>query len=198
MPVIPLFPTIIHGVDIQDFEEVKDNIIEFVYNEQKKDPKGLNLSNEGGWHSNNEYHFFENILKDFITKNVTNYFQSNSDTFSNDFQYKLTGLWMNINGNGGYNKSHMHPQSHMSGVCWLQLPKNSGGIVLQNASYFSCSKEISVYNKNFIEQMVLHPEYELFPGSGKMLLFPSSLYHCVQPNRSNEDRISISFNLEFG
>ncbi len=198
MPVISLFPIIIHGIDIQDFEEVKDNIIEFVYNEQKKDPKGLNLSNEGGWHSNNEYHFSENILKDFITKNITNYFQSNSNTFSNNFQYKLTGLWMNINGNGGYNKTHMHQESHMSGVCWLQLPKNSGGIVLQNSSYFSRSKEIDVYNKQFIEQMILYPDYELFPGSGKMLLFPSSLYHCVQPNRSNEDRISISFNLEFG
>ena len=198
MTIIPAFPTVFHGIDIDDFEEVKDKLIDFVYDEYRKDPDGIDRSNEDGWHSNNDFHFHENILRDFIIGNLNKYFSSSNDIFLDNFQYKLTGLWMNINGNGGYNNSHIHPDSHLSGVFWLQLPQNSGGIVFQNASYFNRFKEIGIYNEGFIKQMILYPEYKLFPGSGKIILFPSSLYHCVQQNKSDEDRISVSFNLEFG
>ena len=61
MPIIPLFPTIIHGIEVEEFEESRQDLLDFVYDEQKKDPDGINLSNQGGgWHSHNEYHFHEN------------------------------------------------------------------------------------------------------------------------------------------
>jgi uncharacterized protein (TIGR02466 family) len=33
------------------------------------------------------------------------------------------------------------------------------------------------------------------PLEGRMLIFPSYLAHQVEPNESDEDRISVSFNL---
>ena len=197
MPIIPVFPNIIHGIEIKDFNDVKDKLIDFVYDEYKKDSGGLNKSNEGGWHSHTNFHDYENCLSDFIIKSLNNYFP-NSNVFVEEFQYRLQGLWININGNGGYNKSHVHPGSDMSGVFWIKLPKNSGGIVFQNSSYFNRCKEIDLYNEQFRKDMILYPEYRLFPGEGMMALFPSSLYHCVETNRSDEDRISLSFNIEFG
>ena len=38
-------------------------------------------------------------------------------------------MWANINPPGGYNKPHLHPNSHFSGVYYIKAPKNSGQIV---------------------------------------------------------------------
>ena len=63
MPVIPVFPTIVHGIEVENFKDIRDDLIDFVYSEQKKDLDGLHLSNQGGGrHSNNTYHFHENIF----------------------------------------------------------------------------------------------------------------------------------------
>ena len=35
------------------------------------------------------------------------------------------------------------------------------------------------------------------PVEGQLWIFPSSLSHCVAPNRTDEDRISVSFNIVF-
>ena len=37
--------------------------------------------------------------------------------------------------------------------------------------------------------------YYFLPTEGRMLLFPSHLQHEVFENKSNEDRISVSFNI---
>ena len=36
----------------------------------------------------------------------------------------------------------------------------------------------------------------MYPKEGSMLVFPAYLDHKVEPNKSDEDRISISFNIE--
>ena len=36
---------------------------------------------------------------------------------------------------------------------------------------------------------------EIMPRSGLLILFPSFLPHSVNPNLSEEERISISFNI---
>ena len=36
-----LFPTIIHEIPVPNFESIQSDLIKFVYQERKKDPKGL-------------------------------------------------------------------------------------------------------------------------------------------------------------
>ncbi len=197
MPIIPIFPTIIHGIEVENFKDIQNDIIDFAYAEQKKDVEGLNLSNQGGgWHSTNTYHFHENILNKVVIDTLSSYFRDNP-TFVNELTYALTGLWVNINPKGASNKAHMHPGSHLSGAFWIKLPKDSGGITFQNASSFNCFSEMMVYSNQFKEKNILFQNYGLCPGEGAMVLFPSSLYHYVEPNKSDEDRISVSFNIEF-
>jgi ectoine hydroxylase-related dioxygenase (phytanoyl-CoA dioxygenase family) len=47
-------------------------------------------------------------------------------------------------------------------------------------------KEITPMNAKFLEIPVV---------TGEMLLFRSSMRHCVRPNRTKGERISIAFNL---
>jgi len=37
--------------------------------------------------------------------------------------------------------------------------------------------------------------HNFVPHEGRILIFPSSLEHHVEENKSNEDRISYSFNI---
>jgi uncharacterized protein (TIGR02466 family) len=43
--------------------------------------------------------------------------------------------------------------------------------------------------KNYVSHLSFNP------SAGKMIIFPSHLYHYVESNKSDEDRISIAFNL---
>ena len=38
-------------------------------------------------------------------------------------------------------------------------------------------------------------EVHVDPLEGRILMFPSWLWHCVEPNESNDIRISVSFNF---
>ena len=44
-----VFPTLIHSHRILTFEQIKDDLLKFIYEERKKDPVGVTISNQGGW-----------------------------------------------------------------------------------------------------------------------------------------------------
>ena len=44
----------------------------------------------------------------------------------------MGNMWANINPPGGYNRPHVHPNSHFSGVYYIKAPKNSGKLFLMN------------------------------------------------------------------
>ena len=103
--------------------------------------------------------------------------------------------WININSPGSYNVKHTHPNSHLSGVMWIKAPKDSGNIVFDNPNGHQTHTEINSYNQEFKDQFFVHHAYWLPPLEGRMIIFPSHLQHEVEEIKSNEDRISVSFNV---
>jgi uncharacterized protein (TIGR02466 family) len=103
-------------------------------------------------------------------------------------------MWININPPGGMSRLHKHVDNILSGVFYIQCPKDCGDIVfpnpVSNASYHFHHKNLKEYNQNnssFCNQV---------PQPGKMITFPSYAEHYVEPNLSNKDRVSISFNTK--
>lgn len=103
-------------------------------------------------------------------------------------QGSVNGAWLNINKKHEYNLVHTHPQSSLSGVLYLSTNKRSGDIVFYNPAPVQHYPSISTLPK-FPSQHAFTPE------NGDVIIFPSYLEHCVMPNLSDEDRISISFNI---
>lgn len=194
MPVIPLFPHVVHGIDIEDFDTFQQSIIDFVYDEQKKDPTGMQLSNQGGWHSRNDYHTLDNPIRDMLPVVLAKHFKE-SGIYVDTIDPQLIGLWSNINKGGDYNKSHIHPKSDISGVIWVKYPKNSGLLSFVNPHQYSQFTELASYTQEFRDEFMAHDSFNIIIEEGRMVLFPSSLYHCVDMNESDEERISISFNI---
>ena len=88
---------------------------------------------------------------------------------------------------------HLHPNSLFSGVYWIKTPMKSGNLMLYDPRP---GVQMTMPNR---KEGKLPPElwrevhYE--PKAGRCIMFPSWLWHEVKPNKSNDTRISVSFNF---
>ena len=185
-----IFPIPIHQFDVNGFDEIKDELIDYVYDCKKKDPKGVSLSNRGGWQSEG----FEIINEDDVLQLFLINCLSNFPPIKKSVE--LRGYaWININKPGDYNIKHVHPTNDLSGVLWIKCLKNSGDIVFDSPNIFESFLENKSYNDDFKKSNCIDDSFHYYPNEGRMLVFPSHLSHHVQENKSNEDRISVSFNI---
>ena len=190
--LVNLFPSSIHRIGIDNFDDYKDQLIEETYQERDKDPIGRKLSNRGGWQSNLMfiYKHKSGILDNIIINSVFKLPMSGSLSFN------IEG-WKNINQPGNFNVPHCHPISDLSGVLWIKAPKNSGNIVFESPEIFNRYRELDSYSDEFRYDSNVYMTYYFTPKEGNILIFPSNLQHEVKENKSNEDRISYSFNIKF-
>ena len=187
----PIFPIPIHTFDVNGFNEIQDELIDYAYELRKKDPKGVSISNRGGWQSSGfEVKDENDKLHNFLFNCINGFPHIN---------YKVNFLiyaWININKPGNYNTKHLHPTNDLSGVLWIKAPQNSGDIVFESPYEFQAYQEIDSYVDEFRNSFNIDHSYYFTPTDGRMLIFPSHLMHEVEENLSNEDRISVSFNIK--
>ena len=149
--------------------------------------KKVQKSNCGGFQSDfidwDEHEEFLECKK-FIIENLQTIFNETGVS-----SCTLGKFWININRKEHYNYEHTHPKSLFSGCLYLKIPENSGKIVFLRSDMMThyVSQEI---NSPFFYTRCL---YEPFPAL--LLIFPSWLPHHVEANKSDESRISISFNV---
>ena len=186
-----IFPIVIHHFDSLNFKNLQNELIECVYKEKKKNPKGTQKSNLGGWQSNNIGRD-KNIIVEELFKSIIDYFQNN-EIIIRDASIKVTNIWININGKGESNIKHKHPGADLSGVFWIKVP--SGTFQIDSPHAYTYSNHCRFYQNSFRDSTNNHASFPIEPRDGTMLIFPSALYHAVEPSRSEEDRISASFNL---
>ena len=188
--VTNLFPSSIHRIGIDNFDDYKDQLIKETYQERDEDPVGRRVSNRGGWQSN-QMHIGDcksETLKNIITSSVSKLPMSGS------LSCIIEG-WKNINEPGNFNVPHSHPKSHLSGVLWIKTPENSGNIVFESPEIFNRYQELDSYSDELRRNSNNYMTYYFTPKEGNVLIFSSNLLHEVKENKSNEDRISYSFNI---
>ena len=185
------FPTVFHEYSFNKKDFKKNKLINFCYAEKKQNPKGLKRSNRGGWHSRviniNEDNPISTHLKNGLGKSV---FTTLSQKLSVHVEY-----WIMINSPNTYNCSHTHPNSHLSGVFWIQASEKSGDLKFINPSNFQAYVELHSYVEPFKVDTNTYEAYKYNPTEGKMVTFSSHVVHEVENNESNEDRIAVSYNI---
>jgi uncharacterized protein (TIGR02466 family) len=107
-----------------------------------------------------------------------------------DHRLGLREIWININPPTAFNHLHTHNGSHISGVYVVKKPQKSGDLFMHDPRVQLCGvlepklnmeKRLKIYNMK----------------EGEFLFFPSWMQHSVDLNKSQEDRITISFNLNW-
>ena len=167
---------------------------------QKEIPISARKSNIGGWQSKDiwyktvpEFHELEEIILLHATK-----IYANQMRMDRNYELWFQSIWININKNRDYNQTHTHPRALMSGAYYVKTPKDCGKLVFPRN--YDEVNFIHAFPANISQdgEADLHmgtKEYE--PKEKKLIMFLGNTPHFVQPNKSNEERISISFNLEF-
>jgi uncharacterized protein (TIGR02466 family) len=149
----------------------------------KKTVASVQRSNVGGYQSD-----FINLIDLFpcISKKLFPVLDALAVQYK--MQGSVSGAWLNINPKHTHNVCHTHSDGSLSGVMYLSTNKKSGDIVFYNPAPIQHYPTISQL-PSFSSQHAFTPE------NGDVIVFPSYLEHCVMPNLSDEDRISIAFNI---
>jgi uncharacterized protein (TIGR02466 family) len=162
----------------------------------KQNSSGRNLSNRGGWQSY-DLPVDTPELQSLILE-VERSFNSVKQTIGmkDELYLKIDNIWININNKGDYNIPHLHPYSIFSGIYYVEgNPETSGNIVFRNPT---ANHEYHIepihfkHENNLIGNMTC--SYK--PEPRKLIIFPSWLYHHVEPSNDNDTRISIAFNTK--
>ena len=192
-----LFPSQVwrHHTDKIDNRKLENIILE----KEQKD-KGVTFTNVGGYHSS-----AINLEKEKGFKCIYDYINECMEVilFENNYKPNLGILsshgWANINRKGDFNREHVHPDCHWSGVYYVKTPANCGELRFHNpiaaSSMVKSGHLLNLTSSNIKTSFFLN-SIPLDPYEGSILIFPSWLFHSVDPNRSNYDRISISFNID--
>ena len=184
-----LFSVPIHYLSINDFDSKKQELIDYAYNLRDSDERGRTASNRGGYQSLAFPVKGGDILQDLLINII-----SNIPSFNNNVDV-VCDSWVNINPPLSFNVKHCHPNCDIAGVLWIKIPENSGDIVFHSPYNYISYNEMICYTREFQEKGKYFHDYKFPAREGNLLLFPAHIDHKVGENNSDEDRISVSFNL---
>jgi uncharacterized protein (TIGR02466 family) len=180
---IPIWECNVTGID--------NNSIKNYCLEVREKKEGVNISNRGGWHSNELIYPIPSELEKLF---------KDMEEFVNDVCHrhmgvslKLGNFWININGHHDYNMPHDHQKSILSGVYYVDVPsEDMGDLILHRgdtAEYFftnNIQRSQTPVNSFSVTKLA---------KTSTFYLFPSWIKHHVERNESNKERISIAFNF---
>ena len=185
-----IFKTSIYHINVfnKTYKNYFINVLEKCIEEEEKTLK----SNVGGFQTptftfnNNE---IENkIISDLIISPCSDFLKKFK--IKKSFQLNNLCYWVNKNFKGCFNKPHSHGYGRISGVYYLNTPKSSGDLVFLDMS------KINNVNFQFLDDANFFQEFAIKPKEYDLILFFSETIHYVQPNNSDQDRISMSFNID--
>ena len=202
LKVARYFPTLVFSVEVPDSEHLNARLIEAIYAERERDKAGVRKSNYrelGGWHSHTGLH------KDTAFAGMVKHVDAAAARMCRKLRYhrsyrlSIGTMWSIINPPGGLNRAHIHPGCIWSGVYYVQAPRNSGRIEFIDPRTHNLMTPVK-YIPGAKRPRSCWTRVKHKPVAGRMLVFPSWLFHSVAPNRSRAkgkaaDRIIVSFNL---
>ena len=110
-----------------------------------------------------------------------------------DQPYEITGCWATVLARGAAHKLHSHPNNYLSGVYYVCTRPGADTI-----NFHDPRRQTSVIRPPVFELTAENTDQVVVKVTdGTLLMFPSYLEHSVDANTSDEERVSISFNVMF-
>ena len=150
-------------------QQLIDELYEGAYR-FKKEYVSEHRSNEGGYQTPPlKWDKFHPQGREYIDKVVGDIFE----------KFEVTHWWYNINPKGAWNTAHTHPGVDYALVLYVT---DSDGVLTLMSPHHSRIQDGS--------------HGGIHAKKGDIIIFPFDLIHYVMPNPREEDRISISMNLQ--
>ncbi len=127
----------------------------------------------------------QNLKKD-IEDNIYTYVQ---EVMKLDHEFYITNSWTNMTMLGQEHQLHNHSNSILSGVVYIKVNDSQPSITFNRLTPpFLLNMKPTEYN------MFNSTEWTIPVEDGDILIFPSSCFHHVKVNETDNRRISIAFN----
>ena len=186
-----LFPTPIWQKDFPNSKKLNKHLFKHIKAWSKTDKSMEKTNAGGGWHSPTnmgDKKEYKPLLKELFIMA-----QELFKDYGLEPECALGNMWANINPPGGMNRAHQHPNSLWSGVYYVKALPNSGHLKVEDPR--AAASMSRPRQKEGPTPSRLWRETHFDPKPGRLIMFPAWLTHCVDPNNSNDIRISISFNF---
>lgn len=178
---------------LQELDNINNDVFQNICVEYSQANEGRFISNKGGWQStdlvgNKQFAPLAEIITEVVSLLKEPYKIKESANFY------ISEMWLNINKPTNYNILHHHGDSFLSGVYYVSVPPDAGKLWFRHPSV---AKTVINWNEYF-DGLNEHNSNSWYvePKAGDLIIFPSWLEHEVDQNNSNEERISIAFNLK--
>jgi uncharacterized protein (TIGR02466 family) len=104
----------------------------------------------------------------------------------NTFDYQIRGAWSVNLRPGGFHRDHFHPEGWLSSAFYVETP---------DAALDSPEREgwIRFGQPPFVTDPPLPAEHHVRPKPGRLVLFPSYMWHGTVPFTTDESRLTIAF-----
>lgn len=100
--------------------------------------------------------------------------------------YAFNGVWSIRLRPGGFHADHLHPEGWISSACYVALPKS---IERGREGWLKFGEP------GVATHPTLGPEHFVKPEPGRLVLFPSYMWHGTVPFSGDEPRLSIAFDI---
>ncbi len=189
------FTTPLAQVRVREAADINPGLKRAILEREATEPS-QNRSNVGGWHSRDDLLSWGGeevaVLDQSIREAAGQMMAILARPRGCELEQELVA-WANVSRAGHYNSPHTHPDHHWSGVYYVEAGSaapewpRSGVLELQDPRR---GVEMSgTPGSPFGRTIPITPE------TGRMVVFPSWLYHWVNAYHGAGERISISFNV---
>ena len=204
MPTRAWFPTSIYHEPLQRAGLIKFNaeLAEECHRIRDYDAAGQRWSKKnypGGYTSYaslNQLHKISSTFGD-LERRITAHVRKFARHLDMDLRGRtifMTDFWVNIMPEHVTHSLHLHPLAFISGTYYVVTPKGCPGLKFEDprlSNFMAAPPKIAAARP-------VNRTHITYPATaGHVILFESWLRHEVSPNRSTEERISVSFNYNW-
>ncbi|MFD0917549.1 2OG-Fe(II) oxygenase family protein [Pseudahrensia aquimaris] len=205
MPMQEWFPLGLFVEELEGFAQHKQAMVDHIY--ALREASGEKRSSKrSSW--TGDVHGVDAIHDDPVFAWLTQQLETNIVAYLKALGHNLDKLdihiqrsWPVIGTRGQRVKRHAHNTAHLSSVCYISVPKDaskSGEISFHNdtkpneltpglgSSMTKAYSGINAFNRKVASYA---------PQEGRLVLFPAKTLHSVAENMTDEDRISVSFDI---
>ncbi len=171
-------------------ESYMTHLVEEMDSMRRRDPKGRQVSNQyTGWQSHDGCEKSPAFTK--CMNRIVTLFNDEVLPFHGlnpkNAMVTIGNSWANINDKGAWNMPHLHNGCWYSGVFYIRADGDEGKIQF-------IETDVKVVADMPHSQRTPN-NFGFEPKTGELVLFPSGAMHMVEPNPTDKDRYSISFNI---
>jgi uncharacterized protein (TIGR02466 family) len=186
---LQLFPTVVNVYDTDiNTADIYNLIVDQIKNGIHAHKKTPDL-----WQSNSAQDQYAEILAitDFIIDCVQDYSEQYCWDIKKEDWYIADCWWTASTGTSSTHFSHIHANSLISAVFYVNMPKGAGSLLFPHPQITMHSLKPETTEWNIINSV----EYKITPKKGTCVVFKSNTPHMVDNNATSDLRVSLAFTL---